>query len=53
MKSGTIAAGQQLFGLGVTPETIITALGTGTGGVGTYTVNLAKQNHLKYLILLP
>ena len=42
MKSGTIAAGQSLFGLGVTPETIITALGTGTGGVGTYTVNLSQ-----------
>ena len=42
MKSGTIAVGQSLFGLGVTPETIITALGTGTGGVGTYTVNLSQ-----------
>jgi hypothetical protein len=42
MKSGTIAAGQQLFGLGVTPETIITGLGTGTGGVGTYTINLSQ-----------
>jgi hypothetical protein len=43
MKSGTIATGQSLFGLGVTPETIITALGTGTGGVGTYTVNLSQS----------
>ena len=42
MKSGTIAAGQQLFGIGVTPETIITGLGTGTGGVGTYTINLSQ-----------
>jgi hypothetical protein len=42
MKSGTIAVGQQLFGLGVTPETIITALGTGTGGTGTYTINLSQ-----------
>jgi len=39
MKSGTIAAGQQLFGAGVAPETVITALGSGTGGVGTYTIN--------------
>jgi hypothetical protein len=39
IKSGTIAAGQQLFGPGVTAETIITALGTGTGGTGTYTIN--------------
>ena len=42
MKSGTIAAGQQLFGANVTPETIITATGTGTGGVGTYTINLSQ-----------
>ena len=41
MKSGTISAGQQLFGLGVSPETIITALGTGTGGIGTYSINLS------------
>ena len=40
MKSGTIAAGQQLFGAGVTAETIITTLGTGTGGIGTYTINI-------------
>ena len=39
MSTGTIAAGQQLFGVGVTGETIITALGTGTGGVGNYTIN--------------
>ena len=42
MKSGTIAVGQQLFGLGVTPETIITGLGTGTGGTGTYTINISQ-----------
>jgi len=41
MKSGTIAAGQQLFGLGITAGTVITALGTGTGGVGTYTLNIS------------
>jgi hypothetical protein len=42
MKSGTIAVGQQLFGVGVTPETVITALGTGTGGVGNYTINISQ-----------
>jgi len=42
MKSGTITAGQSLFGIGVTNETIITALGTGTGGVGTYTINISQ-----------
>lgn len=41
MKTGTIAAGQQLFGLGISAETVITALGTGTGGVGTYTLNIS------------
>jgi hypothetical protein len=39
MKSGTIAAGQQLFGLGISDRTVITALGTGTGGTGTYVLN--------------
>ena len=39
MKSGTIAVGQQVLADGILPETVITALGTGTGGVGTYTVN--------------
>ena len=39
VSSGTIAISQALFGANVTNETVITALGTGTGGVGTYTVN--------------
>lgn len=39
MQSGTIAIGQSLFGLGVGNEVVITALGTGSGGVGTYTIN--------------
>jgi hypothetical protein len=39
VKSGTLAVGQQLFGPGVTAQTVITALGTGTGGTGTYTIN--------------
>ena len=42
VSSGTIAAGQSLFGVGVTNETVITALGTGTGGTGTYTINLSQ-----------
>lgn len=40
--NGTIAINQALFGVGVNQETVITALGTGTGGVGTYTVNLSQ-----------
>jgi len=37
--NGTIGINQALFGVGITSETVITALGTGTGGVGTYTIN--------------
>ena len=37
--SGTIAVGQAIFGQGVAQNTVITALGTGSGGVGTYTVS--------------
>lgn len=37
--SGTVAVGQPYTGAGVTANTLITALGTGTGGTGTYTVN--------------
>ena len=37
--SGTIAVGQAIFGQGMDQNTVITALGTGTGGVGTYTVS--------------
>jgi len=37
--SGTIAVGQAIFGQGMDQNTVITALGTGSGGVGTYTVS--------------
>ena len=40
--NGTLAANQALFGVGVTSETVITALGTGSGGVGTYTINISQ-----------
>jgi hypothetical protein len=40
--NGTIGINQGLFGVGVSQATVITALGTGTGGVGTYTVNLSQ-----------
>lgn len=36
---GSILVGAPVFGAGVTTGTTITALGTGTGGVGTYTVS--------------
>ena len=41
--NGTIAINQALFGVNVTQATVITALGTGTGGVGTYTVNQSQS----------
>jgi hypothetical protein len=39
MLSGTIAVGQALFGDGIAQNTVITALGTGTGGIGTYIIS--------------
>lgn len=39
VQSGTIAVGQAIFGQGIAQNSVITALGTGTGGVGTYTVS--------------
>jgi hypothetical protein len=42
MSSGTLAVGQSVYGVGVTLETVITALGTGSGGVGTYTVDVSQ-----------
>lgn len=38
--SGTIAVGDLVFGANVQPYTRVTALGTGTGGIGTYTVSV-------------
>jgi len=37
--SGMLIVGQVITGTGVTAGTYISALGTGTGGVGTYTLN--------------
>ncbi len=37
--SGTLAVGQLIDGTGVTDGTYISALGSGTGGTGTYTVS--------------
>ncbi len=37
--SGVLSIGQQIYGSGVSQLTVITALGTGTGGTGTYTVS--------------
>jgi hypothetical protein len=40
--NGTIAINQALFGVGMIQETVITALGSGTGGIGTYTINQSQ-----------
>jgi len=40
--SGTLAVGQYLSGVGTVGPVYITALGTGTGGAGTYTLSLAQ-----------
>ena len=40
--SGTVQVGQLITGTGVTAGTTITALGTGTGGTGTYTVSTTQ-----------
>ena len=37
--AGSLAIGQAITGAGITAGTVITGLGTGTGGTGTYTVN--------------
>lgn len=42
VSSGTLAIGQVLTGTGVTAGTGITALGTGTGSTGTYTVSASQ-----------
>jgi hypothetical protein len=39
---GTLAVGQPVFGPGVAAGTLITALGSGSGGIGTYIVNRAQ-----------
>jgi ribosomal protein S11 len=40
--TGTVAVGSAIFAAGMQPYTRITALGTGTGGAGTYTVNISQ-----------
>ena len=40
--SGILSVGQQVYGSGVSQLTRITALGSGTGGTGTYTVSISQ-----------
>lgn len=39
VSSGILYVGQTIQGAGITTQTIITALGTGSGSTGTYTIN--------------
>lgn len=41
--AGSLQVGSVLDGTGILPGTTITALGTGTGGTGTYTVNISQS----------
>lgn len=40
--SGAVAVGTRIKGTGILDNTVITALGTGTGGTGTYTVSKSQ-----------
>lgn len=42
LSAGTLEVGSVISGPGIATGTIITALGTGTGGVGTYTINIPQ-----------
>lgn len=37
--SGTVRVGDQIFGAGIPANTVVTSLGTGVGGTGTYNLN--------------
>lgn len=50
--SGTVAIGQTVTGAGVTAGTIVTALGTGSGGNGTYAVNISQTVASESMTLL-
>ena len=41
--TGQLAIGVEIFGVGLANNTVITALGTGTGGIGTYTVSVSQS----------
>jgi hypothetical protein len=43
VSAGELTVGSVLVGAGITPGTAITALGTGTGGQGTYTVSPSQS----------
>lgn len=52
VSSGTLSVGQQVTGAGITSDTYITALETGTGGTGTYTVSQTQTVSSETLTIL-
>jgi hypothetical protein len=46
-----IGVGSKIYGVGVAANTYVTALGTGTGGVGTYTVSGSQTVASEQLVL--
>jgi hypothetical protein len=42
ISSGVIFIGQRISGVGITAGTFVTGFGTGSGGIGTYTVNTSQ-----------
>lgn len=51
--SGQLAVGQQVTGAGITANTFITALGSGAGLTGTYTVNNSQTVSSEAMTALP
>jgi len=51
--SGNVSVGSAVTGSGVTAGTYITAVGTGTGGIGTYTVNTSQLVASESMTLTP
>ncbi|NOG70504.1 glycoside hydrolase family 5 protein [Roseicella sp. DB1501] len=49
ISSGKILNGQMITGQGVTENTTISSLGTGTGGVGTYNINNSQTVMSEYM----
>ncbi len=41
--SGELGVGSVIVGTSITPGTVITTLGTGTGGIGTYEVDISQS----------
>lgn len=52
LTSGNLAVGQTVTGIGVPADTTITALGTGLGGVGTYTLSNSLGRKIVVPVLL-